>query len=228
MFELEDKVILVTGGNRGIGAAIVEVLTALGAKVAYTYRSDPGPDAALAIKADVTDPESMEETVNRIEAEIGPIFGVVPNAGITKDGLFPNITVDDWYAVINTNLNGVYNTIRPIVPRLYERQDGAIVFISSVVGEQGNVGQANYAATKSAMIGLAKTLGQEGARYHVRANVVAPGFTSTDMVKSIPDKVKERILARIPMRRFAEPEEIAYAVAFLLSPSWRRILRANV
>ncbi|MEZ4710774.1 MAG: SDR family oxidoreductase [Caldilineaceae bacterium] len=218
MFALEDKVILVTGGNRGIGAAIVEVLTALGAKVAYTYRSEPGPDAALAIKADVTDPESMEETVNRIEAEVGPIFGVVPNAGITKDGLFPNITVDDWYAVINTNLNGVYNTIRPIVPKLYERQDGAIVFISSVVGEQGNVGQANYAATKSAMIGLAKTLGQEGARYHVRANVVAPGFTSTDMVKSIPDKVKDRILARIPMRRFAEPEEIAYAVAFLLSP----------
>ena len=122
MFELEDKVIFVTGGNRGIGAAIVEVLEGMGAKVAYTYRSEPGPDAALAIKADVTDPDSMEQTVNRIEAEIGPIYGVVPNAGITKDGLFPNISVEDWYAVIDTNLNGVYNTIRPIVPKLYERQ----------------------------------------------------------------------------------------------------------
>jgi len=218
MFGLEGKVILVTGGNRGIGASIVGVLTDLGAKVAYTYRSDPGPDAALAVQADVTDPASMEETVNRVEAEVGPIYGVVPNAGITKDGLFPSLSVEDWYDVINTNLNGVYNTIRPIVPKLYERQDGALVFISSVVGEQGNVGQANYAATKSAMIGLAKTLGQEGARYKVRANVVAPGFTSTDMVKSIPDKVKDRILSKIPMRRFAEPEEIAYGVAFLLSP----------
>ena len=219
MFDLEDRVILVTGGNRGIGAAIVEFLNELGAKVAYTYRSSPGPDAALALRADVTNPDSMVETVDRIEEEVGPIFGVVPNAGITKDGLFPNISIDDWYAVIDTNLNGVYNTIRPIVPKLYERNDGSIVFISSVVGEQGNVGQANYAATKSAMIGLAKTLGQEGARYGVRANVVAPGFTSTDMVKSIPDKVKDRILSKIPARRFAEPVEIAYGVAFLLSPT---------
>jgi acetoacetyl-CoA reductase/3-oxoacyl-[acyl-carrier protein] reductase len=108
--------------------------------------------------------------------------------------------------------------LHPIVPRLYERGDGALVFISSVVGEQGNIGQANYAAAKSAVIGLAKTLGLEGARYGVRANVVAPGFTSTDMVKAIPDKVKERILSKIPLRRFAQPEEIAWSVAFLLSP----------
>lgn len=219
MFDLEDRVILVTGGNRGIGAAIVEFLNELGAKVAYTYRSSPGPDAALTLRADVTNPDSMAETAARIEEEVGPIFGVVPNAGITKDGLFPNISVDDWYSVIDTNLNGVYNTIRPIVPKMYERNDGALVFISSVVGEQGNVGQANYAATKSAMIGLAKTLGLEGARYGVRANVVAPGFTSTDMVKSIPDKVKDRILSKIPARRFAEPVEVAYGVAFLLSPT---------
>lgn len=219
MFDLEDRVIFVTGGNRGIGAAIVEFLNELGAKVAYTYRSSPGPDAALALRADVTNPDSMAETVARVEEEVGPIFGVVPNAGITKDGLFPNISVEDWNAVIDTNLNGVYNTIRPIIPQMYERKDGSIVFISSVVGEQGNVGQANYAATKSAMIGLAKTLGLEGARYGVRANVVAPGFTSTDMVKSIPDKVKDRILSKIPARRFAEPVEIAYGVAFLLSPT---------
>jgi acetoacetyl-CoA reductase/3-oxoacyl-[acyl-carrier protein] reductase len=219
MFGLEGKVILVTGGNRGIGAAVVEVLNRLGAQVAYTYRSASGPPAALTLTADVTDPTSMEAAVDRVEAEIGPIYGVVLNAGITRDNLFPNITVEDWYAVIDTNLNGVYNTLRPIVPKLYERNSGALVFISSVVGEQGNIGQANYAAAKSAVIGLAKTLGLEGARYGVRANVVAPGFTSTDMVKEIPDKVKERILSKIPMRRFAEPEEIAWSVAFLLSPT---------
>lgn len=218
MFGLEGKVILVTGGNRGIGASIVELLNQLGAQVAYTYRSEPGPTAALLLKADVTDPASMEAAVAKVEAELGAIYGVVLNAGITKDNLFPNISVEDWYAVIDTNLNGVYNTLRPIVPKLYERGSGSLVFISSVVGEQGNIGQANYAATKAAVIGLAKTLGLEGARYGVRANVVAPGFTSTDMVKAIPDKVKERILSKIPLRRFAEPEEIAWAVAFLLSP----------
>jgi acetoacetyl-CoA reductase/3-oxoacyl-[acyl-carrier protein] reductase len=193
-------------------------LNKIGAKVAYTYRSTPGPEAALPIVADVTDPQSMEAAIDRVEAEIGPIYGVVPNAGITKDNLFPNISVEDWYAVINTNLNGVYNTIRPIVPHLYQRGEGALVFISSLVGEQGNIGQANYAASKAAIIGLAKTLGLEGARYGVRSNVVAPGFTSTDMLKGIPDKVAERIIQKIPLRRFAEPEEIAWSVAFLLSP----------
>ncbi len=219
MFGLEDKVIFVTGGNRGIGASIVEILTDLGAKVVYTYRSSPGPEAALAIKADVTDPAAMEAAIDQTENEVGEIYGIVLNAGITKDNLFPNISVADWYAVVDTNLNGVFNTLRPIVPRLYERGNGALVFISSIVGESGNIGQANYAASKSAVIGLAKTLGLEGSRYGVRANVVAPGFTSTDMVKEIPDKVKERILSKIPMRRFAEPEEIGWATAFLLSPT---------
>jgi acetoacetyl-CoA reductase len=218
MFGLEGKVIFVTGGNRGIGAAIVELLNGLGAKVAYTYRSVPGPDAALAIQADVTAPTSMADAIARVETEIGPIYGVVLNAGITKDNLFSNISVEDWYSVIDTNLNGIFNTLRPLVPKLYERGSGSLVFISSVVGEQGNIGQANYAASKSAVIGLAKTLGLEGARYGVRANVVAPGFTSTDMVKSIPEKVQERILSKIPLRRFAEPTEIGWAVAFLLSP----------
>jgi acetoacetyl-CoA reductase len=218
VFGLAGKIILVTGGNRGIGAAIVERLTLLGAEVVYTYRSTPGPQARLALQADVTDPVGMAQVIERIEVEVGPLYGAVLNAGITRDSLFSNLSVEDWYAVIDTNLNGIYNTLRPLIPRLYERQEGSLVFISSVVGEQGNIGQANYAAAKAAVIGLAKTLGQEGARFGVRANVVAPGFTSTDMVKSIPDKVKERILNKIPLRRFAEPEEIAWGVAFLLSP----------
>ena len=120
MFGLEGKVIFVTGGNRGIGAAIVELLNGLGANVAYTYRSTPGPDAALAIQADVTNLAAMAAAVTQVETEVGPIYGVVLNAGITKDNLFSNISVEDWYAVIDTNLNGIFNTLRPIVPKLYE------------------------------------------------------------------------------------------------------------
>ena len=168
MFGLEGKIIFVTGGNRGIGAAIVETLNQLGARVAYTYRSAPGPEAHWTMQADVTEPTVMARAVARVEAEVGPIYGVVLNAGITKDNLFPNIPVEDWYAVIDTNLNGVYNTLHPLIPKLYERGSGALVFISSVVGEQGNIGQANYAAAKAGVIGLAKTLGLEGALRRAR------------------------------------------------------------
>jgi acetoacetyl-CoA reductase/3-oxoacyl-[acyl-carrier protein] reductase len=218
MFGLEGKVILVTGGNRGIGAAIVSLLTDLEAQVAYTYRSEPGPKGLLPIRADVTDAVAMQAATQQIERDLGPIYGVVTNAGITDDALLSRMSSEKWRAVIDTNLNGVFNTISPIMPLLYERREGALVFISSVVGEQGNIGQANYSATKAAMIGMAKTLGLEGARYGVRANVVAPGFTETDMVKAIPDKVKEKILETIPLRRFAKLEEIAWGVVFLLSP----------
>ena len=217
MFALEDKVILVTGGNRGIGAAIVALLDELGAKVAYTYRSGPGPAGTLAIQADVTDSAQMEAVIAQIEEELGPIYGVVANAGITQDSLLSRMSHEQWDAVINTNLTGVFNTIRPLAPLMYERQYGHMVFISSLVGEAGNIGQANYGATKAALIGLAKTLGLEGARYGVRVNVVSPGFTETDMVKAIPEPVKEKILKTIPMRRFATEKEIAWSTAFLLS-----------
>lgn len=219
MFGLEDKVVFVTGGNRGIGSAIVSLLEELGAKVAYTYRSNEGDKGHLAIKADVTSLSEMQAATQQVEAELGPIYGVVANAGITEDGLFPNITPEAWNAVIDTNLNGVYNLLNPIVPKMYERKEGAMVLISSIVGLHGNMGQANYSATKAALIGLAKTLGLEGARYGVRANAIAPGFTATDMVKAIPEAVQDKILKTIPMRRFGEPEEIAWATAFLLSPT---------
>jgi acetoacetyl-CoA reductase/3-oxoacyl-[acyl-carrier protein] reductase len=218
MFGLEGKIILVTGGNRGIGAAIVALLEEHGARVAYTYRSKPGERGELGIKADVTSLSDMERVIKQIEEALGPIYGVVANAGITSDALLSRMETEQWRSVIDTNLNGVYNTIRPVAPLLYERGEGALVFISSVVGEQGNIGQANYAATKAGLIGMAKTLGLEGARYGVRANVVAPGFTETDMVKAIPEKVKEKILQTIPLRRFATEREIAWGVLFLLSP----------
>jgi acetoacetyl-CoA reductase/3-oxoacyl-[acyl-carrier protein] reductase len=217
--QLEDKVVLVTGGNRGIGAAIVGLLKELGTKVAYTHRSDSDRQhGALAIPADVTDKAAMEAVAEQVEQKLGPIYGIVANAGINRDNFFPKLTPADWDAVIDTNLKGVYNTLMPVIPKMYERGEGSVVCITSISGERGNIGQTNYAASKAAVIGLSKSLAFEAARYGVRVNSVAPGFIETDMLKSVPGKVKERIVSEIPFRRFGKPEEVAWAVAFLLSP----------
>jgi acetoacetyl-CoA reductase/3-oxoacyl-[acyl-carrier protein] reductase len=221
---LEDKVIFVTGGSRGIGAATVDLLQQLGAKVAYTYRSNNNyydgfiPNGALPIEADVTNPESVAAAAQQVEEKLGPVYGVVANAGITKDNFYAKLTSEDWDAVIDVNLKGVNHSIKPFIPQMYERGEGSVVCISSISGEKGNVGQTNYAATKAAVIGLVKSLAREAARYGVRANVVSPGFISTDMTKDLPDKVKDKITAEIPFRRFGQPFDVAWAVAFLLSP----------
>lgn len=216
---LEDKVVLVTGGNKGIGSAIVGLLEELGTKVAYTHRSDRNAQhGAMAILADVTDSAAMQAVAEQVEQTLGPIYGIVANAGITRDKFFPKLTSEDWDTVIDTNLKGVYNTMMPIIPKMYERREGSVVCISSISGERGNPGQTNYAASKAAVIGLTKSLALEAARYGVRVNAVAPGFIETDMLKPIPDKVKERILSEIPLCRFGKPLEVAWAVAFLLSP----------
>lgn len=216
---LEGKVIVVTGGNRGIGASIVKLLTELGAKVAYTdITTSDGHSGALAIQADVTDLASMEAAAAQVVEKLGPVYGVVANAGITRDNFFTNLTPEDWDAVINVNLKGVNHTIKPFIAGMYEQKEGSIVCISSISGDRGNAGQANYAATKAAVIGLVKSLAREAARYGVRANAIAPGFIDTEMTRAISDKVKEKIVAEIPFRRFGKPEDIAWAVAFLLSP----------
>lgn len=215
---LEDKVILVTGGNKGIGASIVELLEELGAKVAYTYRNGTGSEKSLAIQADVTNYDKMVEVSEQVQNELGDIYGVVANAGITKDSLFVRSDREQWDAVIATNLTGVYNTVRPVMPKMNEHGAGSIVLISSIVGEQGNLGQANYAAAKAGLIGFAKTLALEGARYNVRCNVIAPGFIETNMLEGVPEKVQEKIISTIPLGRFGEPREIAWATAYLLSP----------
>lgn len=216
---LEDKVVLVTGGNRGIGAAIVSLLQGLGTQVAYTYRSScEDENGALAIQGDVTDKAAMEAVAQQVEQKLGSIYGIVANGGITRDNFFPKLAIEDWDAVIDTNLKGVYNTLMPVIPKMYERREGSVVCISSISGERGNLGQTNYAASKAAVIGLTKSLAREAARYGVRVNAVSPGFIETDMVKSVPDKVKERIVSEIPLGRFGKPEEVAWAVAFLLSP----------
>lgn len=218
MLGLEDKVVVVTGGNHGIGAAIVEVLEDWGAKVAYNYRKEPGPRGALAERVDVTDAEGMTKFMNRVEQELGPIYGVVPNAGVIKDSLITKMPEEDWHFVVEVNLTGAFNTVKAAVPKMYERKEGSIVFISSLGGQRGNIGQANYASSKAGMIGLSQTLSLECARYGVRVNVVAPGYTATDIVKSIPEKVEQVLLKQIPLRRFADPKEMAWVVGFLLSP----------
>jgi acetoacetyl-CoA reductase/3-oxoacyl-[acyl-carrier protein] reductase len=214
---LEERVIVVTGGNRGIGAAIVSLLTELGAKVAYTDLVVTNP-TGLGKVADVTKWESMEKVAREIEAELGPVYGIVANAGITRDNFFAKLTPEDWDLVIDVNLKGVNHTIRPFIEGMYERQSGSIVCISSISGDRGNAGQTNYAATKAAVIGLVKSLAREAARYNVRANAIAPGFINTEMTLAIPEKVREKITAEIPFRRFGEPDDIAWATAYLLSP----------
>jgi len=214
---LEEKVIVVTGGNRGIGAAIVSLLIELGAKVAYTDLVTDNPQG-LGIVADVTKLESMEAAAQQIEAELGPVYGIVANAGITRDNFFAKLTPLDWDLVINVNLKGVNHTIKPFIEGMYERQAGSIVCISSISGDRGNAGQTNYAATKAAVIGLVKSLAREAARYNIRANAIAPGFINTEMTLAIPEKVRDKITAEIPCRRFGEPADIAWATAYLLSP----------
>ncbi|HEV8121629.1 MAG TPA: SDR family oxidoreductase [Candidatus Polarisedimenticolia bacterium] len=215
---LEKRVMLVTGGGRGIGATVVEKLREAGAIVAYTWKEHEGKHLDLALQVDVRDARAMEEAVDHVERQLGPIEGVVANAGITADGFLKKLDAAAWQDVIDTNLTGVYNTLRPTVTRMHQRKAGAAVVVSSIVGERGNIGQANYAASKAGVIGLVKALARESARYGVRINAVAPGFIETDMLKTIPEPVRERIRAEIPIQRFGQPEEIAQAILFLLSP----------
>lgn len=218
MLGLEDKVVLVTGGNHGIGAAIVEVLEDFGAKVAYNYRKELGPRGALGVKVDVTDAEGMKAFAEQVEKELGPIYGCVSNAGVIRDNLILKMPEEDWDYVIDINLKGAFNTARAVLPFMYERNEGSLVFISSLGGQRGNMGQANYSSSKAGVIGLAQTISQEAARYNVRCNVVAPGYTATDIIKGIPEKVEQVLLKQIPLRRFADPKEMAWASAFFLSP----------
>lgn len=225
---LEDRVIVVTGGSQGIGAAIGLLLLDLGAKVACVDLKPPDDETkkdfapytekVVFIEANVTDLAAMEAAAKQVEEKLGPVYGVVANAGITRDNFFAKLTPEDWDAVINVNLKGVNYSILPFIEGMYERKQGAIVCMSSISGDRGNIGQTNYAATKAAVIGLVKSLAREAARYGVRANAVAPGFIDTPMTKDLPEKVKDKVTAEIPFRRFGKPEEIAWAVAFLLSP----------
>jgi len=218
------RVALVTGGSRGIGAAISKALQADGCTVAATYA---GNDEAAAkfteetgiktYKWNVGDYESSAAGIANVEAELGPIDIVVANAGITRDAPFHKMTPEQWHEVIDTNLTGVFNTIHPIWPGMRERKFGRIVVISSINGQKGQFAQVNYAATKAGDLGIVKSLAQEGARAGITANAVCPGYIGTEMVMAIPEKVRDSIIAGIPAGRLGEPSEIARCVSFLAS-----------
>ncbi|MEO9778965.1 MAG: acetoacetyl-CoA reductase [Sedimentitalea sp.] len=215
---------LVTGGSRGIGAAISKALKAEGYSVAATYAGNDEAAASFTeetgiktYKWDVADYESSKAGIAQVEADLGPIDVVVANAGITRDAPFHKMSPEQWQQVIDTNLTGVFNTVHPVWPGMRERKFGRVIVISSVNGQKGQFAQVNYAATKAGDIGIIRSLAQEGARAGITANAICPGYIATDMVMAVPEKVRESIIAQIPAGRLGEPEEIARCVVFLAS-----------
>lgn len=219
------KVALVTGGSRGIGAAISTALKAAGYTVAASYA---GNDEAAGkfkeetgipvYKWDVADYDACVEGIGKVEADLGPIDVLVNNAGITRDGMFHKMALEQWQAVINTNLNGLFNMTRPIWEGMRSRGFGRVINISSINGQKGQMGQANYSAAKAGDIGFTKSLAQEGAAKGITVNAICPGYIGTEMVRAIPQEVLDkRIIPQIPVGRLGEPEEIARCVVFLAS-----------
>ena len=229
MNRLEGRVALVTGGSRGIGAAIAARLAAEGASVAIGFagREEAASEVvsaiegaggrALALQGDISDPEASAALVERTVSEYGRLDVLVNNAGITRDGLLVRMSDDDWHAVIQTNLSGAFYTTRAASRIMMKQRAGSIVNIASVVGMMGNAGQVNYAAAKAGLIGMTKTVARELAGRGVRANAVAPGFIETEMTASLPDAAREGALSMIAMGRMGSVEDIAAAVAFLAS-----------
>ena len=216
---------LVTGGSRGIGAAISLALKNAGYKVAANYAGNDEAAAAFtkesdipAYKWDVSSYEACKEGIAKVEAELGPIDVLVNNAGITRDGMFHKMTPDQWSAVINTNLSGLFNMTHPVWSGMRDRSFGRIINISSINGQKGQMGQVNYSAAKAGDIGFTKALAQEGAAKNITVNAICPGYIATEMVRAVPEKVlNEKIIPQIPVGRLGEPEEIARCVVFLAS-----------
>jgi len=227
MKALEGRRALVTGAARGIGRAIAIALAAEGADVAVNYQSSEADARALAgelakmgrktllFKGDVGERSTWNSMIEKIKQSWGGLDILVNNAGITRDKTLRKMTDDDWLAVLNTNLNACYFGVSAVAPMMIEQKFGRIINISSFVGQAGNFGQANYAASKGGIIAFTKTAALELAKYNVTCNALAPGFTETGMLAKVPEPVQATILARIPMGRFGKPEEIAKAVLFL-------------
>ncbi len=210
---------LVTGGNRGIGRAIAEAFVAQGDKVAVTTRAGGAPAGTLDVRCDMTDQASIDEAFATAEAAHGPVEILVANAGITKDTLVLRMSDDDWESVIDTNLTGAFRVARRAAKGMLRLKRGRIVFISSVVGLLGSAGQVNYAASKSGLVGMARSLARELGSRSITANVVAPGFVETDMTGVLTDEQRSTIKQQVPLGRYASPDEIAGAVVWLASPA---------
>jgi 3-oxoacyl-[acyl-carrier protein] reductase len=228
-FDLTDTTVLVTGGTRGIGRAIVDAFADAGARVAFTYRSSAETAdeivaelgardiEAIAIQGDVADPEAAQTAVSAVTDAWGRLDVLVNNAGITRDGLMLRLDADDWDAVLDTNLKGVFNFCKAAYRPFMRQRSGAVINISSVVGMMGNAGQTNYAASKAGIIGFTKSFAKELSGRGVRANVVAPGYVSTDMTDAMNDDARQAMLDAVPLGRPADPDDIAQAVLFLAS-----------
>lgn len=222
MVDFSGKTVLVTGSSRGIGLAIAKAFQAAGARLILHARSPISADVLaefdqpLTIQADIADADAVEAEIKRLYKVEGINIDVlVNNAGITNDNLVLGMSPADFASVVNTNLNGTFNVTQPIFKKMMRARSGAIINISSVIGLMGNLGQANYAASKAGIIGLTKSLAKEGARRGVRVNAVAPGMIVSDMTDVLTDDVKDQIMAQIPLSRFGTAEEVADVVLFL-------------
>lgn len=209
------RTVLVTGGNRGIGFAIAEQFVALGHRVAVTARSGEGPAGTLTVRADVTDAASIDAAFALVEAQLGPIEVLVANAGVTKDTLLLRMTEDDFTSVIDTNLSGAFRVVKRASKGMLKARFGRIILVSSVVGLLGSAGQVNYSASKSGLIGMARSLTRELGSRGITANVVAPGFIETDMTAELSDAQQADYKKSIPAARFASPEEVAKVITWL-------------
>lgn len=209
------RTVLITGGNRGIGYSLAEEFVAAGHRVAVTARSGSGPEGSLTVTADVTDGESLDRAFSEIEEKLGPIEVLVANAGITRDTLVMRMSDEDFDDVVNTNLGGSFRVVKRATKGMLKAKFGRIILISSVVGLYGSAGQVNYASSKSALVGMARSLTRELGSRGITANVVAPGFIETDMTAALPEDQQLEYKRNIPAGRFAQPAEVAKVVAWL-------------
>ena len=212
-----DRVVLVTGGNRGIGRSIAERFVAAGYKVAVTARSGEGPEGTLTVRADVTDAAAVDAAFTEVETTLGPVEIVVANAGVTKDTLLLRMTEEDFDSVVATNLGGAFRVVKRASKGMLRARWGRVILISSVVGLYGSAGQVNYAASKSGLVGFARSLTRELGARGITANVVAPGFIETDMTAALPEATQTEYKRNIPAGRFATSDEVAGVVTWIAS-----------
>jgi len=229
MPELDGRIALVTGGSRGIGAAICDELAEAGAVVAVNYARNADAAAAVceriaaaggtghAVQGDIGSAAGAAALVEHVESEIGPIAALVNNAGITRDDLIMRLSEESWREVIDTNLGGAFFTCRAVARPMMKRRAGAIVNMSSIVGVRGNAGQTNYAASKAGLLGLTKSLAKELGSRGIRVNAIAPGYIATELTDALPEAARDAILGATPLGRLGEPEDVARAVRFLVS-----------
>lgn len=211
--------VLVTGGNRGIGLGIAQAFAAAGHKVAVTHRGSGAPDGLLGVQCDVTDTESVDAAFKEVEQAHGPVEILVSNAGITQDTLLLRMKEDQFSSVLDANLTGSYRVAKRAASKMLRARFGRLIFIGSVVGLMGNPGQANYAASKAGLVGLARSIARELGSRGITANVIAPGFVNTDMTAELSEDQQQQILSQVPLGRYAEVQEIADTAVFLGSES---------